>query len=503
VNEQGQARCYGVPCFWSVELPNSRGNASYAPPVVSASPGRVFVATTDAGGGGTIWSFAFDGGCRWGLKPDDNDDAQGGFYARPAVGPPAQGHSGVLLYAPSFKNSRMHVIFESDGAVTRPCPAPPAVSPGCHYVELFRVDDDPESGGAQVDFEPIVEPCPTGDDAIAGCFGRVYVGGEQGSSKRGLYAFNVGATNAPDLGPWTILDPALTMRLGGVVLDGSDDRFLVANLDNQAGVAVFDLDRAESGGCSGSDATKCFAIHDRATGQRVEAVHRSRPVKVYEKVVCDVGTCRPEACTPTPLDPGCLPVVYLGQKEGGTFDGGQVWKFRLTGDAWLDQETDEERWYGVFDDAWGKDGSGGAEPWPACAGEGIPTTSWSSPVVHPLGEYVFLGSRNGANGAGGLYRLAQPDDDGCPAEREATNWFPYIPANGWRTTAVFTGVQSDEELVHFGSSEDEVFALRTFAAGNGADVCAQVEWCEDLNTGVGGACDSPNGIACCQAAGCS
>jgi hypothetical protein len=67
-------------CFWSWELPDSRGDISHSPPVAhqvgdqtlpfddAETADRVFVATSNDGGGGTVWSFDLDGACNWGTK---------------------------------------------------------------------------------------------------------------------------------------------------------------------------------------------------------------------------------------------------------------------------------------------------------------------------------------------------------------------------------------------------------------------------------------------------
>jgi len=462
-------------CLWAWELPKSRGNASYAPPTVSKPDllpaGRVFVATTDDGGGGTVWAFDLSGHCLWANKPQPNSGVSGGFYGRPAVQELGDGDEGRLVFAPSFKSSKMHVLYDG------PARTAPPVSAGDSWVRPFNVAK-PNTTAGDARFGPLVE-CADSDCSTV----RVYVGLEQGSAKRGMYAFDVNPNIPNGYRPvWTILDPRLSVRLGGVLLQSGSQRYLVANLENLAGTAVFDINRAEKQppelvGCNAAttmdpiaNTVNCFAIHPTIRG-----AHRSDPISVMEKEMSGI----PVACS---SGTDCKPVVYIGQKEGGVYGGGEVHKFILAGGGrWADGDTDLDKWYTPFDDGW--------QSWPACKGASIPTTSYSSPAVNPLNLHVFVGSSHDE----GVYRLTQPLDRGCPCEPVAPAWFDYFAPSGWRTTAAFS---QGGNRIHIGSSEDEFYTLREDRVG------CPVEWCYDIgNSGNSGVCPVVGpGPACCTAA---
>jgi len=524
-------------CLWAWELPHSRGNTSYAPPVVTQvgeipedaedppTTDRVFVATANDGGGGSVWSFDLNGKCHWEAR-FTNKEAKSGFYARPAVqelGGADDPTQGRLVFAPALNNSKMQVLFDGDpgayesgrpwGAFSDP---DPDVGNGIPGIPI----DQPGSSGGRVRFGPIVEcedPC---------VIPEVFIGAENGNSKRGLYHFHVcprtgvpacldgmGEPIFPTTDPngkeqdgyrlvWDILHPTLPMKLGGAIIQDPGEptqRFLVATLDNSAGVAVFDVTRAEApvgieptscgtDSVPAFDPLDCFAVHERLPGEGAEVVrgaHRSRPIAVYET---STG-CAGPVCACEPGDPDCAPVVYIGQKEGAPNNGGQVWKFRLRigqeDASWAAGELDNAvKWYSIFEDGWGA-GAGGFVPWPTCVGDGegsIPTTSWSSPVVHEDGGSVFVSSRDGADGAGGIYKITQPVGDVCPDEPAgAPDGDPdyllnYLPKNGWRSTGIFTGTPGAYRL-HYGSSNDKLYTLDPDAPAG----CGAVLWCYDID----------------------
>ena len=526
-------------CLWGWELPHSRGDLSYAPPVVSQvgtetlEADRVFVATRNDGGGGSVWSFDLDGTCHWSAK-FDNKQAKSGFYARPAVqelGDPDDPSEGRVIFAPSLNNSKMHVLFDGEKDDERSGrswgyngPAVPGEAPQ-YDMPPIRIAQ-PGSSGGRVRFGPIVE-CDPADCKIP----EVLVGAENGNSKRGLYKFWVcpqsldhcqyagqpassetacaakeqndswwGRYHLTD--PkckaqdgyrliWDIRDPALPMKIGGEIVGDAVQRYLVGNLDNLAGVAVYDITRAEGlaetlAGSGGLDLYNppdepahceedCFAIHEREDGQQVvQGAHRSHPTAVFELDACDPGAFPSTTrCTCASGDTDCAWTVYISQKEGAPSTGAQLWKFRMNAEGtdsipvWNAGDSNKEKWDAIFTEAWGTVGPD-IEPWPTCLGGGgasaIPTTSWSSPAVHPDGRSVFVSSRQGANGAGGIYRIpltaggACPDEDG---DALPDRLLDFLPTDGWRTTGIFSelqeqagGVPGPHTLIHYGSSQD-------------------------------------------------
>jgi hypothetical protein len=580
-------------CRWAVEIPGSRGDISHAPPVVDAEADRVFVATVDEGSGGSLWAFDLNGNLKGFFRPltfDSNGSKpykkkiKSGFYARPAVKTYSYKYSsggtyttqkGTLVFATGLKNSWLYVLDGRDLQTV---------------IAAFPVSDDLDSGGGRVRFEPIVEDlngaCELEDHpGRRSCAFRIMMGVENGSKKRGLYVYNVtveadsGGINAAGvvfksaltLTPphreleYAVLNKALPMTLGGVVIEGMatesgtsvSKKFLIATLDHQAGTAVFDLSRAEanSGIHEGDAALAFFAVHPD-----IRATHRTHPTKAYEKEVCDpilTGTDLYK-CSCEPGAIGCDPVVYIGQKEEAPKGGGQVWKFRLRSDpTWetVDLQGLSEvdglaaKWNAIFEALWS-----GVDPstvhgnplgytWPACLNGSkgsIPTTSWSSPVVHPEGRYVFVSSRNGssrnAQGTGGIYQITQPqitsaDSNACPDEIEAGSimgdgqpdyLLDFYPKEGWRTTGIFTEnqdfagttVEDDARkryLLHYGSSHDKIYTIAPDVdspSPSSVEGCDKVQWCYDIEARTSGLCDAgdavDNGVAdpvCCACTG--
>ena len=322
---------------------------------------------------------------------------------------------------------------------------------------------------------------------------------------------------------YAVLNKALPMRLGGEIMTTSGDKkFLVANLDNQAGTALFDLTRIEEDLDSGllvrgqpvrnDEALPYFDIHPD-----VRATHRTRPM------LHQPCTCSPKPCTPT-----CQPEVYLGQKEGDGNSAGRVYRFAFRSDVDLQQDwsslhtevqhtvisadsalvssPEEGKWGSVLEQR-SNVGTGLNEngPWPLCRGEGITTTSWSSPFPWYDGTktYVFVGSSHASvgDGKGGVYRLEYTDSNDCPGQEAAKPWFPLLLTEGWRTTPIATDPiaegGSTGSLLHVGTSKDRFFSLRLDVdrpcGASGSAGCLEseiqaerenlTEWCYDLRTG--------------------
>ena len=555
-------------CRWAVEIPGSRGDIAHAPPVVDAAAERVFVATVDDGGGGSLWAFDLDGNLKGFFRPKRFSDGSGnmpykkkissGFYARPAVGSYSYTYNdgasditehGTLVFAPGLKNAWLYVLDGRDLQTV---------------IAAFPISEDLQSGGGRVRFEPIVESdldCVLEKGGNQACEFSVMIGVENGGKKRGLYVYKVPVrVNSDDIGSggvvfestndselkYAVLNKALPMKLGGELMEHrAGEKFLVATLDSQAGVAVFNLSKAEEGTFpaiyEGDKALPYFAIHPD-----VRETHRTRPTKAYESVNCgDTSSGSPPICSCASSDvTGCDPVVYVGQKEGAPGGGGQVWKFRMKEQvAWSEdaslaqgdyteaqiEQYFDTQWRGVFDDHWR--GNANQYTWPACLSDStpsIPTTSWSSPVVHPEGRSVFVSSRNGS-GAGGIYQITQPqiisndpDDWGaCPDIKEdydddahtapTADGLPdylldFYPREGWRTTGVFT---EDDELgqsntnrfwLHYGSSHDKIYTLAPDEeVVPGSDVCSRVKWCYDIgDQAKSGLCEAVSKAPCCH-----
>ena len=449
-------------CLWAWELPGSRGNISYAPPVVSGvgSSQRVYVATANHGGGGSVWAFNLGGQALWRYDPGDPKEAKGGFYARPAVVGLAGGDR--LVLAPSLKNSRMYVLHDEVDSGGYP-----TVSTWTAPFPIGPVG----KGGGRVRFEPIPECQNNCSDPIV-----VYAGVESGGKKRGLYKFEVhsdspeadiatcGRDSSVTCLDWTILDSDLSMSIGGVLVENSaSKKFLVANLGNTSGTAVYAVSAREDGSCLGPDedgnnnvVEGCFAIHSQVDDDEsttdlssIRGTHRSHPA-VRKKA-------------------GSQPEIFISQKEGGEKPGGKLWRFRLKEQGnWGHQDgSHRDRWNSVLEDAWGAAGSLGQEPWPTCLtpAKAIPTTSWSSPAIHPDGDFVFVSSRPGKKNEapGGVYRLPVNTVDAheCPGTGDdvSANWLEIrgqVPKDGFRTTGIFT---ASGRRVHYGSSVDRFYTM--------------------------------------------
>ncbi|MEE3327501.1 MAG: hypothetical protein VX252_09210 [Myxococcota bacterium] len=554
-------------CFWSRELPDSRGDISYSPPVShqvgdqtltfddADTADRVFVATSNDGGGGTVWSFDLDGACNWGTK-FSNKQAKSGFYARPAVqelGASDDPGEGRVVFIPSLNNSKMQVLFDGSSTAASGLPWGGSVNDLDSKKKPGIPIDQPGKSGGRVRFEPIVEcndPCYVPE---------VYVGATGGGSKRGLYHFHVCPTSfefidgtqcEPDSAPtsveaalmaeydipflptgkkndeedgyrlaWDILNPDLNMILGGVMIGDATQRYLVATLDTSAGAAVLDISRAEESSdpklCNWKndpdegepDPLDCFAIHPE-----IRATHRTRPTAVNELLTCDTSVS-PSVCSCEVGETNCAPVVYIGQKEGAPKGGGQVWKFRLRENpSWPmgQAKSNAEKWDTALENQWSDNAYN--YTWPACLSGGtgkIPTTSWSSPVVHPEGRSVFVSSRNGAGG--GIHVIRQ-DQEVCPFDStnvDSEHLLDFYPKEGWRTTGIFTeeedpNTPEEQYRLHYGSSNDKFYTLNPDVnrSGNG---CDSVLWCYDIDQKMslpigklqGGFCDGSSAAPDC------
>ena len=549
-----ELRCEGSPaCSWAVEIPGSRGNTSHAPPVLDVASNRVFLASVDEGGGGSVWAFDLEGQLQGLFRPKIQhvdpsaggkarykNHVSGGFYARPAVFPyrytaAGEQEHGSLVLLPGIKNAYLYVL---DGSDLRT------------VIAAFPISEDLQSSGGRVRAEPIVEDMSPGgcefrdtdntnsQDGSWDCTIRVSVGVENGGKKRGLYVYDIdlsvvpGAVNSDgvqfaqfyDINPgdtdppqaahlhYALRHDELPAVLGGEAIlektlaDGTKKRFLVMTLSKNAGVALIDLTGAQEAldlrllGSQGArrtfdqdEAEPFIAIHPT-----VEQTHRTRPM-VHRP--CQ-GTCDPEE-------------VYIGQKGGGDHAGGRVYRFRfdpaldLTTARWPDWSTgfgeiaEGPRWDSVLEGASPVSTTvSPVAPWPDClvGGEGITTTSWSSPFPHfiprdPLDSesrdttYVFVGSSHESDQSGGVYRLVIPsgEPDACPEETAADAWFDYDLSRGWRTTAIATENDVAQAAVpwrlHVGTSNERFFTLDLLGEGGPGSEEALTQWCYDLRTG--------------------